>query len=147
LINLKPMKHPYETKVVWKNEKIGILKSKGKPDIEVACPPEFGGHEGIWSPEDLFVASVEVCLMTTFLWLANKEKIHINSYVSNARGIVEIVENIPKITTVKVKINARIKSENDRGKIEKIVSKLKQGCLVSNSINTKITIKSEITVD
>jgi len=36
----------------------GLLSSSGKTNIEIATPPEFRGHLVIWSPEDLFVASV-----------------------------------------------------------------------------------------
>jgi len=33
------------------SENKGVLRCEGKLDIMVACPPEFGGHPGIWSPE------------------------------------------------------------------------------------------------
>ena len=67
-MKLEPVKHYYKTHIEWTLEKKGILKSEEKPDIDVACPPEFGGHPNIWSPEDLFVGATEVCLMTTFIW-------------------------------------------------------------------------------
>lgn len=44
----------------------------GKPEIQVWASPEFKRHEGNWSPEDLLVASVEVCTMTTFLAFAER---------------------------------------------------------------------------
>ena len=69
----EPVKHNYQTSLRWTDEKKGILSCDGKLDINVACPPEFGGHPRIWSPEDIFLASVEICTMTTFLWYVNKE--------------------------------------------------------------------------
>ena len=52
----KNRKFIYRTNVSWIEEKKGFLCSSGKPTIEVATPPEFKGHEGMWTPEELFVA-------------------------------------------------------------------------------------------
>ena len=57
----------YKTYLRWKEERKGTLSSSGKSDIEVATPPEFRGHPGIWTPEELFIGSVNICIMTTFL--------------------------------------------------------------------------------
>ena len=54
--------YTYRTAVKWTEQKKGVITCGGKPEIQVATPPEFKGHEGIWSPEDLFVASVNVCV-------------------------------------------------------------------------------------
>ncbi len=81
-IEIKSKRFIYENSIKWQKEKIGLLSSSGKPYIEVATPPEFKGHVGIWSPEDLFVASVNSCIMTTFLYYAQKENLEILSYES-----------------------------------------------------------------
>jgi organic hydroperoxide reductase OsmC/OhrA len=79
--------HFYEINVRWTERKKGLLSSTGLPDIEVATPPQFaGGHEGIWSPEHLFVSSVAVCIMTTFLAIAELSKLEFLSYESRAIG-------------------------------------------------------------
>jgi len=55
---IRPKSYKYATSVLWTGEKKGALTVAGKPPVEVATPPEFKGHEGIWSPEDLYVAAV-----------------------------------------------------------------------------------------
>ena len=62
----------YHTTVKWTDHRKGTMSCEGKPNVEVATPPEFKGHEGIWSPEDLFVASANICLMTTFIAVAER---------------------------------------------------------------------------
>jgi organic hydroperoxide reductase OsmC/OhrA len=79
---------------------MGMLSSTGKPDIQVSTPPEFKGHEGIWSPEDLFVASVNVCVMSTFLALAERAGLAFMSYESDAEGRVELAEGKLQVTSV-----------------------------------------------
>jgi organic hydroperoxide reductase OsmC/OhrA len=146
-MNLEPAKYIYETQIEWKSGKKGVLNSTGKPEIAIACPPEFGGHAGIWSPEDLFVGTLEVCLMTTFLWQVNRNHIVINSYQSRARGLVEFVKSKPQFTEIIVIADVGISYEKDRNKVKQIFAKLSEGCLVSNSISTKVKIKPKIVVN
>ncbi|MDI6840610.1 MAG: hypothetical protein QMD71_07170 [bacterium] len=60
----KPKIYRYKTGTKWTEKHKGILSSEDKQDIEIACPPEFGGHYGCWTPEHLFVSSIEICIMT-----------------------------------------------------------------------------------
>jgi len=138
------VKYEYNTNIEWISEKKGILKSDSKPDIKVACPPEFGGHPGIWSPEDLFVASIEVCMLTTFLWFVKKENIGIKSYKSEATGFVELVGGVFKFSSVDVKIKISITDKKDFDTVKKIMKKVKRACLISNSIETEVNIYPEI---
>lgn len=57
----------YHNILKWKGEKKETWFEESRQKIEVTTPPEFGGHEGIISPEDLFVSSASVCFMTTLL--------------------------------------------------------------------------------
>lgn len=49
----------YESSLKWNSEKMGTVSfpEGDKPQIAVATPPEFGGHEGIITPEDLFLSA------------------------------------------------------------------------------------------
>jgi len=80
--------YTYRTTVTWTERKRGVLSSPGKPEIQGGTPPEFKGHEGIWSPEDLFVASVNVCVMSTFLAFAERAGLAFTGYQSDAEGRV-----------------------------------------------------------
>ena len=143
----EPVKYTYNTQLEWTGEKKGILKCKGKPDIVVACPPEFGGHPGIWSPEDLFLASVEVCTMTTLLWFTNKEDLTLKSYKSEAIGNVELVGGVFQFSSITIKVKINVLSGEDRLRVEKILKKVKHACLITNSIDTNVCIEPEIIVD
>lgn len=143
---LEPVKYTYQTQLKWTGERKGILSCEGKPDIMVATPPEFGGHPGIWSPEDIFLASVEVCTLTTFLWFVNKEHVKLKSYNSEASGTVEMVGGMFKFSSITVKLRIGVSSEDDRTVVEKIVKKVSRACLISNSIYTDVHIESEIIV-
>lgn len=140
----EPVKYNYNTRLEWTSEKKGVLRCEGKPDIMVACPPEFGGHPGIWSPEDIFLASVEVCTLTTFLWFVNKEHVNLKSYSSEATGTVELVGSMFQFSSIIVKVRVGVSSEDDHTVVEKILKKVSRACLITNSIHTDVHIESEI---
>ncbi len=143
-IKPKSKKFVYRTKVSWVKEKKGVLFSAGKPDIEVAVPPEFRGHEGIWTPEELFVASVNICIKTTFLYYAQRDNLEFLSYESEAEGILERVESRFMFTKIKVMPRIRIAADSQVEKAKEILALSEKNCLISNSIKSKVEILPEI---
>ena len=95
--------YTYHTSVKWTEQRKGVISCAGKPDIQIATPPEFKGHEGIWSPEDLFVASANVCVMTTFLAVAERAGLPFTSYESVAEGRLELVDGKFQFTVITLK--------------------------------------------
>src|ERR1700694_1850801 len=79
----------YRTALVRVLGRTARSHSEGKPALPVASPPEFRGQPGTWTPEDLFVASIEVCLMLTFVGIAEKRGLRVASYESTAEGLLE----------------------------------------------------------
>ena len=140
----KARKFIYRTSVSWTEEKKGILCSAGKPVIEVATPPEFKGHEGMWTPEELFVASVNICIKTTFLYYAQKEDFKFLSYESEAEGVLERVENKFMFSEIKVKPRITVLLKDQIEKAKELIELSEKNCLISNSIKSKIEVMPEI---
>ena len=84
-------KYYYTTEVEWTGERHGDLSAPVLPKLKVDAPPEFKGHEGVWTPEHLFVASVNSCFMTTFLAIAENSKLEFVSFSADAKGKLEKV--------------------------------------------------------
>ena len=143
-IKPKSKKFVYKTRVSWVREKKGVLSSAGKPDIEVAVPPEFGGHENIWTPEDLFVSSVNICIKTTFLYYARKNNVEFLSYESEAEGTLERVEEGFMFTEIKIMPRIRITTDSQLEKAKEIMALSEKSCLISNSIKSKVEVLAEI---
>lgn len=94
--------HFYEVSVNWKADRKGMLSSPILDStIEVATPPQFPkGIEGVWSPEHLFVAAVNSCLMTTFLSFAENSNLHFENFSSKAVAKLGMVEGKYMITEI-----------------------------------------------
>lgn len=144
MAEIKSKQFIYKNFIKWQAEKKGLLLSSGKPNLEVATPPEFRGHAGIWSPEDLLVASVNSCIMTTFLHYAEKEKVEFLSYESEGEGILERVDNTFMISKIKIKPKILIKNNSDTQKVKDLIELSEKSCLISNSIKSKVEVFPEI---
>jgi formylmethanofuran dehydrogenase subunit E len=143
-LSFTPRVYEYRTETEWKDGKEGVLKAAQKHDVRIGCPPEFGGKPVYWSPEDLLVASVEICIMTTFLDLLGKTKCTISSFKSETVGRAQLVDRKFKFKTIEVKPVVIIYDSNEKDKIGKLLYKSAERCMVSNTLNIKVEIKPEI---
>ncbi len=134
----------YQTAVKWTEQRKGILSCAGKPEVQVATPPEFKGHEGIWSPEDLFVASANICLMTTFLAVAERAGLAFTAYESTAEGRLELVEGKFQFTAMTIRPSITLKSGEDAVKAKELIEKAELNCLISNSMKAVVTLEPVI---
>jgi peroxiredoxin-like protein len=112
--------------------------------VQVATPPEFKGHENIWSPEDLFVASANVCLMTTFLAVAERAGLAFSLYESTAEGRLEIVEGTFQFTAITIRPSITLKPGGDAAKAKELIEKAEHNCLISNSMKAAVTLEPTI---
>ena len=104
----------YETEIDWKGEKDLRLGAGKLPVIGAGAPPEFKGREENWSPEHLFVASLNTCYTLTLLAIAEFSKIALVSVSSTAKGKLEKVQGGGfQITEIVVKPRVVLASVND----------------------------------
>lgn len=136
--------YTYRTAVKWTEKKMGVMASPGKPEVPIATPPEFKGHEGIWSPEDLFVASINSCVMSTFLAFAERAGLAFTAYESDAEGRVELVDGKLRVTAVVLKPRVTLAPGTDSAKAQEILAKAEANCLISNSVKTNVSMEATI---
>ncbi len=141
--------YTYEVNLKWRVNRKGILSSPSLPQkIEVATPREFPkGMEGIWTPEHLLVASVNSCLMTTFLAIAENSKLDFISFESNAVGNVSIIDDKHAITEIILKPKVIIPNTQKQDRAIHILEMSKRECLISNAIKATILMEPEIIVE
>jgi len=142
-------KHTYETNLQWNYDGTGNLTSPVLNNaVQVATPPDFpGGIAGIWSPEHLFVAAINACLMTTFLVVAKNSKLDYVSFKSNALGIVDKVDGKFLFIEIILKPTLTIPATMKINRARHILELSEKNCLISNSITTKITLQPDIIVE
>ena len=142
------MEHVYDVTVDWKELRKGLMSSSVLNEkIEVATPPPFPkGMENIWSPEHLFVAAINSCLMTTFLAIAENSKLNFINFTSKGSGKLEQVEGKYLMTEVTLEPVVEIEDEKDKERAERVLHKSELNCLISNSVKSTIIFKPRIVV-
>ena len=142
------MEHIYEVSVNWQADRKGVMSSPVlNTKIEVATPPQFPkGMEGIWSPEHLFVAAINSCLMTTFLSIAENSKLEFVSFDSKAIGKLEMVDGKYMMSEVILMPVVTINDEQQKERAERVLQKSEVNCLISNSVKSTIIFKPEIKI-
>ena len=137
--------YSYTTEVEWTGERRGDLSAPHLPDLEVDVPPEFKGHEGVWTPEHLFVAAVNSCFMTTFLAIAENSKLEFVSFSADAKGKLEKLEGQGFIMTeVVLRPKLLVSHARDVERAGRILEKAEKNCLISNSIKTETRLESKV---
>lgn len=139
--------HTYTTSLRWTGERRGAFSPQGLPQLEVATPPQFpGGHPGIWSPEHLFVAAAEACLMTTFLAIAANSKLAFREYSSAAEGLLEKTAEGHRITKIVLRPRLVITDAAAADRAKRILERSEQLCLISRSIKSEVVLEPEVVV-
>jgi organic hydroperoxide reductase OsmC/OhrA len=130
----------YEVNLAWTKDRKGVISSPAlQQSTEVATPPEFPkGIEGIWSPEHLFVAAIESCLMTTFLAVAENSKLEFESFSSHATGKLDKVEGKYMMTEVLLRPTLVINNPEHQEKAKRVLEMSEKACLISNSVKSTI---------
>jgi organic hydroperoxide reductase OsmC/OhrA len=133
----------YKAKTTWTSARRGRLSAVEKPNIIVGSPPEFKGEPDVWSPEELLVASLNTCIMLTFLSIAQARGLTPASYESEAEGLLENVEGKFRITEVTVRPNIAVKGEGELERAREIMERAEDECFISNSVKSKVKIVAE----
>lgn len=138
---IRPKSFTYHTSVVGVEGRSASLQAEGKPPVRVASPPEFKGIAGVWTPEDLFVASIEVCLMLTFVGLAEKRGLKFATYESKAEGLLEWDQQSYRFTRVIVSPAITLFDEQSIAVAREVIEHAHDTCLVAKSVACEVIVE------
>ncbi len=130
----------FQSEVHWQSGRRAMICSSGKPDLAVGSPPEFKGEPGLWTPEDLFVASLNVCTLMTFIAFAQHEKLDFAGYASDAEGALENVDGKYRFSEITLHPHIDVRSPEDVERAREILEDAHKGCFITNSISTVVKL-------
>ena len=130
----------YETKVIWLEDRLGELYAN---EIKMNCSPpiNFRGYSKTMTPEHAFVASAEMCVLLTFITMAEKNGVGLVSYESESEGILEKLEKGFEFTKIIIRPKVRVKVEEDVNKAKESMDRAKKYALVLNSMKTEVVVE------
>jgi organic hydroperoxide reductase OsmC/OhrA len=92
------------------------------------------------------VAAVDSCLMSTFLFFAEKSGIKVHSYGSTTAGRMDKTPQGLRFTGMDVNITAVVDENTDVDKARRLQSKLEKYCPVSTSLRCPVILYLKVTV-
>ena len=143
---IKRKSFAYRTAIEWLGNRAGITESEGKPPFRTASPPEFKGEPNVWSPEDLFVAALNACTMTTFASFALKLNLPVASYRCDAEGTLEFVDGGYRFTKVVLRPEIVVAEAAAVEQVRKALDDAHHACLIANSIKAEVVVEAKIRV-
>lgn len=151
------MAHEYTATVAWRFEGEDFTKGRysrvheWRFDGGITVPASPGPgivpapfiREDAVDPEEAFVASLSSCHMLTFLDLARRAGVSVESYEDEAVG--EMEEIAPKKYAVtKVTLRPKITYSGDapdQAKLEELHHHAHEYCFIANSVKTEVTVE------
>jgi organic hydroperoxide reductase OsmC/OhrA len=112
-----------------------------RPDLEIGPPPEFGGSDVWWSPEQLLLAALASCFDVTFRALAGRAGVPIVDLHSRARGTVGKTQNGLAFTRLHLAVEVTVRPA-DADQARELLVDAERKCIVRNSLRVPIAIES-----
>jgi organic hydroperoxide reductase OsmC/OhrA len=114
--------------------------------VPASATKEYRGDPDRVNPEEALVAALSSCHMLTFLAIAAKRRLSLDSYVDDAIGFMEKNEAgrlaITRVT-LRPKIVWTAGVSVSGADLEKMHHEAHEGCFIANSVTTKITVESQ----
>jgi organic hydroperoxide reductase OsmC/OhrA len=131
----------YKVGVEWEGDRMTNVSSPEKPDLTVATPPEFkNGVAGVWSPEDLLVASVASCYTVTLVAVAERRELPLHSLHVSGTGHLTARDD-GRFGFVAIELTAVIRTDEQALEaMERAAKHAVRGCLVSMALDVPVHV-------
>jgi organic hydroperoxide reductase OsmC/OhrA len=143
----------YHTTVKWTGEHWGHLAMGNGPEMKFSAPPDAQGHEGVYTPEDGFVAAANTCVMLMFIWATERFKLKLQSYECRAEGtkLIEL-DRTETFTRLVLRPVIRISAGAEKpavveARARKALAAAQKYSLVANSVKSEVVIEPEIVIE
>jgi organic hydroperoxide reductase OsmC/OhrA len=124
----------FKNTVFKEGDKSAKTTFSGFGDVEVGPAPEFEGSPETLNPEEMFVAAINNCLMTTFFYFVRKSNVEVLSYYSEAQGRLEKQKDGFRFTHVEVRAEVVLAQQQPAEKVRQIGELAEKYCLISRSV-------------
>jgi organic hydroperoxide reductase OsmC/OhrA len=134
----------YTTKVVWTGGHDGHLTCSNGPEMAFSAPPALEGRSGVMTPEDAFVAALNMCYHLMFIWATERLKIQLISYECEAEGhVADLLDRTSIVERTVLRPVIRVKAASvDR--VAKALEWARKYSLIANSIKPPVIVEPRI---
>ncbi len=121
------------------------ISFEGGQVLKASSAPQYLGDASLSNPEEMLAASLASCHMLTFLAIAAKSKLIVQSYEDHA--VAHLGKNAQgKLCVIKITLNPKVNflsSSPDMDKLKNLHEKAHANCFIANSIQCEFELKLE----
>jgi len=147
VINMQGYPHHYLASASGGNQGSVVVSGEGLPDLDTQSPPQFGGPEGIWSPETMLSATVANCFILSFRAIARASKFEWTSLECDVDGVLERPERSTFFTAFNIHAVLHVPDGSRTELAQRLLEKSEMICLITASLKAEITLTTEIQID
>ena len=124
-----------------------VVSGEGLPDLDTQGPPQFGGPEGVWSPETMLVGAVANCFILSFRAIARASKFEWNALSVDVDGILDRPERATYFTGFNIHAMLVVPDDAKVEMAERLLEKAEKICLITASLKSEVVLTTEIRLD
>lgn len=119
-----------------------LWRFAGGVEVPASGAPEFLGSAVRVDPEQAFVAALSSCHMLTFLAIAARKRLVVESYRDRAVGWLEKnADGKLAVTRVALRPEVRFAEPQDAAAVAKLHERAHEHCFIANSVTTEVAVE------
>jgi organic hydroperoxide reductase OsmC/OhrA len=119
------------------------LLAAPRAPIAVGPPPQFGGTDTVWSPEELLVGAALECFWTTFEAHARRDHVSIGLFAGTAEAVLDRSPEGPVFTSITLFVEIEV-ATHDIDHARRLVETAQTHCIVSRALRAPVTVRATV---
>jgi len=135
---IAPFPHRYTVRLADRR-----LAAPPRTPIAAGAPPQFGGSDGVWSPEELLVGSTLLCLSTTFEAFARRDGLVVHDWRGSATGTLEKSATGPMFTAIELQVELKVDAGEEE-RCRRLIQTAEKHCIISSALRCPVRVEAAI---
>lgn len=133
-VKIAPFPHTYSVTLEDRE-----LRAPPRTPIAAGPPPQFGGRDVDWSPEELLVGSALACLWTTFEAYARRDHLAVARWSGTGTALLDRGPAVPVFTSLTLHVELEV-AAGDEERARRLLETAESKCIISNALRVPVTL-------
>jgi organic hydroperoxide reductase OsmC/OhrA len=133
-----PFPHRYTVQLAG-----GQLLAPPRAPIAAGAPPQFGGSDQVWSPEELLVAAALECLWTTFVAYAQHDGLEVREWSGSGVAVLDKGPAGPTFTSLALTVELAV-PEGEEARARRVLATAESHCIISHALRVPVTVDARV---
>ncbi|MEO6773361.1 MAG: OsmC family protein [Kofleriaceae bacterium] len=121
----------------------GLLLAPPRDPIALGPPPQFGGTDARWSPEELLVGAALECLWTTFEAYARHDGLEVHGWSGTGVAVLDKGPRGPVFTSITLSVELAVAAA-DEERARRLLTTAETNCIISNALAVPVTVQANV---